>query len=114
MLIRQKRQPKSQFEHFLNREVSSEGKARFAEGEKLQAKVQGGLSDLVRANNGVLSDEQMKDWHDSLNSPEYSGKKPASRRQSTIKRVGVIVDGEYVSVDDSVKGRMFDENGKKR
>ena len=67
MLIRQKRSKKSEREHQLNRQSSTEGKARAQQGESLQADVQGGLSDLVRQSpNGILDDEQVENYFEGL------------------------------------------------
>lgn len=109
MLIREKKLPKNQVNHQLNEDTSREGKAKFAEGEQLQANVQGSLSDLVREHDKqvandpkVMEDETFnKEWEQSLANwndgigEKHGGKSPITQR----KRVGVIrAGGGYVSL----------------
>lgn len=97
MLIRSVRSKRSQLEHELNELSSSEGRAKLAEGEALQADVQGSLSDLVR-EHGALTDDQIADWEDSL-SERYSSV-VVSRRNSYNRRTYVARDGEWVPTFD--------------
>ena len=101
MLIRSVRSEKSQREHELNDLHSSEGHAKLAEGEKIQADVQGSLSDLVR-EHGALTDAQIADWEDSL-SDRYSST-VVSRKNSYNRRRYRAVDGK-IEVQTG-RGRM--------
>ncbi len=98
MLIRSVRSEKSQIERELNDLHSSEGHAKLAEGEKLQADVQGSLSDLVR-EHGALTDAQITDWEDGL-SDRYSST-VVSRKNSYNRRRYKAVDGKWVATFDS-------------
>lgn len=97
MLIRSVRSEKSQIEHELNEMHSTEGKAKLAEGEKIQADVQGSLSDLVREHD-ALTDEQISDWEDDL-SDKYAST-IVSVHNSYNNRRYVAVDGKWVATFD--------------
>jgi len=95
--------------HQANEDVSAQGQAKFAEAEKLQASIQGGLSDMVREHDRqvandpkIMSDEtfnkeweqSLSDWNDGIGE-KHGGKSPITQR----KRVGVIrAGGGYVSL----------------
>ena len=92
MLLRQKRLEHNQINLEKNRDASTQGQARFAEAENLQANVQGSLSDLVRETDGKPSKEQLKNWEDSLD--EFSPHRVTGKR----RRVGTIRRGVgYIS-----------------
>ncbi|MEG9862124.1 MAG: hypothetical protein V6Z81_06435 [Parvularculales bacterium] len=109
MLIREKKTQKNQAIHRANEDVSTAGKQKFAEAEKLQGSIQGSLSDMVRehdkqisADPSVMSDEtfneeweqSLSSWHDEIG--ERHGGKPAMTQR---KRIGVIrAGGGYVRV----------------
>lgn len=97
MLLRSVRSEKSQIEHELNEMHSAAGRAKMAEGEKVQADVQGSLSDLVREHE-ALTDEQIADWEDGL-SERYSST-VISRKNAYNRRRYVAVDGKWVPTFD--------------
>ena len=96
MLLKQKRLEHNQINLEKNRDASTEGQQKFAAGDKLQANVQGSLSDLVRATDGKPSQEQLKNWEDSLE--EFSPHRVTGKR----RRIGTISSGGgYVRLDES-------------
>ena len=98
MLIRSVRSQKSQIEHELNELHSAAGQAKLAEGEQIQADVQGSLSDLVREHE-ALTDDQIADWEDSL-SDRYSST-VVSRKNAYNRRTYKAVDGKWVPTFDT-------------
>ena len=94
IVIRQKRLPHNQITHEQNVDASSEGKARRAEAEKLQGKIQGSLSDIVR-EHGVVSDEHAAEWEASLED-RFGGRRQRSRRNSGGWKRYVVRDGKLV------------------
>ena len=110
MLIREKKTRKNQVIHRANEDVSTAGKQKFSEAEKLQGSIQGSLSDMVRehdkqisADPSVMSDasfnedweQSLSSWHDEIGE-RHGGKSPITQR----KRIGVIRagGGGYVRV----------------
>lgn len=108
MLLRQKKLPHNELNEQLNRELSTEGKAKAAEEQQLQASVQGGLSDIVREHDklagiGELTDEQVEEdlsnWEQGLSDKSPSAPQTTKNRGGW-QRVGKIVPGKgYVSVN---------------
>jgi hypothetical protein len=93
MLLRQKRLEHNQINLEKNRDASTAGQQKFAAGEELQGNIQGSLSDLVRATDGKPSQEQLKNWEDSLE--EFSPHRITGKR----KRIGTIRSGVgYVKI----------------
>lgn len=101
MLIRSKRSKKSQHESNLNRQHSTEGKKRARESEKLQATVQGGLSDLVRQSpNGILDDEQTENYFDGLREQsEMATSKQISTRNPKFVKTFAIRGGKFCQIN---------------
>ena len=96
MLIRGKKLAHNQIIAEKNRDASSEGKARMAEADKLQAGLQHSISNLAREHNvaggGAIPEEKLQDW-DQNTIPEFAGKPQKSRQNSGGWRRYVLEKG---------------------
>lgn len=99
MLIRSKRSKKSQQEHNLNREHSTEGQQRRRDAESVQASVQGGLSDMVRQSpDGILDDAQVDNYFQSLHEQSPTSKKVTTLNPKIVKRY-VLRNGKLCQIN---------------
>ena len=103
LVIKEKKLPKNEEIAQKERENSPEYKARMAEGEKMQANVQGSLSDLARKHNvaggGAIPEDELHSWNDNT-VPEFAGKPAQSRRNRGGWRNYVAVGNKWVPTFD--------------
>ena len=98
MLIKDKKLAHNQIIAEKNRDVSTEGKARMAEADKLQAGLQHSISNLAREHNvaggGAIPEEQLQDW-DQNTIPQFAGNPQKTRQNSGGWRRYVASGGSW-------------------